>query len=360
MATQSDTPSAPQAQTVEQPTPPPLLEELVAKAVADGLKKSEAPSVLMTDQGLRAQTMRGLHELAGIIVRSGWAPKGMNAEACFTAMAKGAEVGLSHLEALYSIAVINGRPAIWGDAMLALVMASGKLEDKAETFEGEGDQLKAVCLAKRRGMATPVRWEFSVADAKQAGLWGNSGTWKQYSRRMLQMRARAFALRDAFPDVLRGLVSAEEARDIPPEAEDGPLPAVDPKGTEQEQMLQMFGGDNAANGTEQTEPDVTLGSFAEPADPEPREDGPGTEPQQERHCSKEQATKLTKLAVKTLKCSVKTAPEVLANQAWEWNEGKPIGRQLKRFSDLSEAEAVRMIGELEGLQAEMAASEGGA
>jgi hypothetical protein len=32
---------------------------------------------------------------------------------------------------------------------------------------------------------------------------------------MLQMRARGFALRDAFPDVLKGLQSAEEARDTP-------------------------------------------------------------------------------------------------------------------------------------------------
>jgi hypothetical protein len=52
-----------------------------------------------------------------------------------------------------------------------------------------------------------------VAEAKKAGLWGKQGPWTQYPRRMLQMRARGFALRDAFPDVLRGLVTAEEAAD---------------------------------------------------------------------------------------------------------------------------------------------------
>jgi hypothetical protein len=56
---------------------------------------------------------------------------------------------------------------------------------------------------------------FSVADAKRAGLWGKSGPWTQYPRRMLQLRARGFALRDAFPDVLKGLVTAEEAQDYP-------------------------------------------------------------------------------------------------------------------------------------------------
>jgi hypothetical protein len=34
---------------------------------------------------------------------------------------------------------------------------------------------------------------------------------------MLQMRARGFALRDAFPDVLKGLITAEEAADFPEE-----------------------------------------------------------------------------------------------------------------------------------------------
>jgi hypothetical protein len=57
--------------------------------------------------------------------------------------------------------------------------------------------------------------QFSVADAVRAGLWGKSGPWTQYPKRMLQLRARGFALRDAFPDVLKGLVTAEEAQDYP-------------------------------------------------------------------------------------------------------------------------------------------------
>jgi hypothetical protein len=52
-----------------------------------------------------------------------------------------------------------------------------------------------------------------VADAKAAGLWAKGGPWTQYPKRMLAMRARGFALRNAFADVLRGLVTAEEAGD---------------------------------------------------------------------------------------------------------------------------------------------------
>jgi hypothetical protein len=52
-------------------------------------------------------------------------------------------------------------------------------------------------------------------DAKRAGLAGKSGPWSQYPARMLALRARGFALRNAFADALRGLVTAEEAQDYP-------------------------------------------------------------------------------------------------------------------------------------------------
>jgi hypothetical protein len=54
-----------------------------------------------------------------------------------------------------------------------------------------------------------------MADAKRAGLAGKSGPWSQYPERMLALRARGFALRNAFADALRGLITAEEAQDYP-------------------------------------------------------------------------------------------------------------------------------------------------
>jgi hypothetical protein len=112
-----------------------------------------------------------------------------------------------------AIAVVNGRPSVYGDTALAVCKGSPVCEWVRETIEGEGEHMVAVCQAKRRGDAQPVESRFGVAEAKKAGLWGKQGPWTQYPRRMLQMRARGFALRDAFPDVLRGLVTAEEAAD---------------------------------------------------------------------------------------------------------------------------------------------------
>lgn len=140
----------------------------------------------------------------------------------------GSEVGLRPMQALQNIAVINGRPCVWGDALPALCKASPVYEDIVETWEHQDDPdlLTAVCIAKRHG-SSPVTARFSVMDAKRAGLWTKSGPWQTYPRRMLQMRARSFALRDAFPDVLKGLTSVEEALDNHSGADQLPPPTID-------------------------------------------------------------------------------------------------------------------------------------
>ncbi len=168
-------------------------------------------------RGLALSTMADAMKFGEMIANSDFAPKDFRGKpaSCVLAIQAGAEIGLSPMQAMQSIAVVNGRPSIYGDAALAVVKASPVCEYVTETIEGDGEQMVAICTAKRRGYPAPTISRFSVADAKRAGLWGKSGPWTQYSRRMLQMRARGFALRDCFPDVLRGLVTAEEAQDYP-------------------------------------------------------------------------------------------------------------------------------------------------
>jgi hypothetical protein len=166
---------------------------------------------------LALATFDDAFRFAKMVSQSDFAPKDFRGkpESCLLAIQHGSEVGLSPMQSLQSIACINGRPSVWGDAALALVIGSPVCEYVRETVDGEGDAMVATCEAKRRGYEQASVVRFSVADAKKAGLWGKTGPWTQYSRRMLQMRARGFALRDAFPDVLRGLVTAEEAQDYP-------------------------------------------------------------------------------------------------------------------------------------------------
>lgn len=127
------------------------------------------------------------------------------------AIQMGGEIGLSPMAAIQNIAVINGRPSLWGDALLSLIQSHPDCEDVIEELDEK--TMTATCTIKRRGRTPTVR-TFSKADAETAKLWGKAGPWQQYPKRMLQMRARGFAVRDAFPDALRGLYVAEEAADI--------------------------------------------------------------------------------------------------------------------------------------------------
>ena len=172
-------------------------------------------------RGLALSTFEDAFRFAGLVAKSEFAPKDFRGkpESCMLAIQHGAELGLSPMQSLQSIAVVNGRPSVYGDTALAVCKGSPVCEWVRETIEGDGDSMVAVCQAKRRGDAQPVESRFGVAEAKKAGLWAKGGPWSQYPRRMLQMRARGFALRDAFPDILRGLVTAEEAQDYPTEPE---------------------------------------------------------------------------------------------------------------------------------------------
>jgi hypothetical protein len=145
---------------------------------------------------------------------------------CLVAIQWGMEIGLKPLQAMQNIAVINGRPSLWGDAVIALARNSPMCEYITETCT----DTVATCKVKRKGEPEQTR-TFSMDDAAKAGLKGKQGPWAQYPKRMMQMRARAFAIRDVFPDVLKGLPVAEEVMDSPRDmgaAQEVTTPTVEP------------------------------------------------------------------------------------------------------------------------------------
>lgn len=157
-------------------------------------------------------------QLADILAKSDWVPKEHRGKPgnVLVCMQFAEELGMPILAALQNVAVINGKPSIWGDMALALVRKHPDCLGVVETFDDRS--MTARCEVRRRGQEEPIVSEFSLEDAKRAGLAGKPGPWKQYPKRMLQMRARGFALRDSFPDALKGVITAEEAMDYPPQS----------------------------------------------------------------------------------------------------------------------------------------------
>lgn len=181
------------------------------------------------DGALQMRTLGEAFCVARLLIASGFAPKGASVEGAVVSIMEGKRLGLDPLAAVQGIAAVNGRPTLWGDAMVAVVKASGLVEDEKVEWVPSHKEPQAVrYTVKRKGVPTPYVGEFSRLMAERAGLWGKPGPWKTNPDRMLLNRARTFALRDGFADVLKGMTSTEEARDAAREAvvtvEARPLP----------------------------------------------------------------------------------------------------------------------------------------
>lgn len=236
--------------------------------------------------GIQIKTAGDLHKFARIVVHGEMVPKGMDVKKAFAAMAFGMTIGLTPIQAVQTIAIVNGSPFVWGDGFLGLLYASGQLADIEETYEEE--TRTARCMMKRVGRDRAVVRTFSYDDAEAAGLLGDSRrqTWIKYFKRMCQMRARRLCGRDLFPDVIGGLnfredyeeaarIEHERTKDIEVTVSDVdsdsvPQPTRDPEALEEEELEQTTGQLAEALGIDESgEP--WGGSTDGQAPPEPEE-----------------------------------------------------------------------------------------
>jgi len=186
-------------------------------AVATTAKRSPA----MSRPAITVEYVEALQAYSTVLFKGGLCPsfKGLASrpELVAAIIEVGKDLGLPPTQALANVMIVRGKPAIYGDAALALIRSSGLLEDFEESYEGKPgtDQFAAVCRVKRKGAARERISKFSVADAKRAKLWGKDGPWSEYTERQMMFRARSWACRDEFGDVLCGLAFVEEAQDAP-------------------------------------------------------------------------------------------------------------------------------------------------
>jgi hypothetical protein len=124
------------------------------------------------------------------------------------------------MQSLRTIAVLNGRPVPSADGCVAAVMASGHCDYFREL---ETTDAYSTWETQRRGDPQPRRFTFTIDDALRAGLTQREH-WRAYPKRMLAARAKKYLAQDTYPDVIGGLLSAEEALDL------GAVPTDAPNG----------------------------------------------------------------------------------------------------------------------------------
>ncbi len=182
------------------------------------LQREYRPPVEIVDGEMQVRSMDDLWRVARAVWASGIVPSSITSlEALFVCLSCGLEAGLSVMQSLRGVMVVNNVPSVWGDMAMALVRASPLCEWIKEWEEfSKDDGLVAICETQRRGDPEPIRRTWSERDNKTAGL-DNKTIHKQYPGRMRKARARAFCIRDVYPDVLGGLSIVEEQRDVDPE-----------------------------------------------------------------------------------------------------------------------------------------------
>jgi len=184
------------------------------------------------------ETMRELTSMVKHYMRAGMVPRGLEGRnqaeteaRVAVAIEYGMALGFTSLQSMAQVCIVNNRPSLWGDALLSLCLKhSAWAGQKVEwTGTGENRVCTYTCFRMCQGQAMPYTVSFGAADAKRAGLLGKPGPWQQYPDRMMLARARAFALRDSFPDALQGAVGVEEMEGLSSSQADSATEALQAK-----------------------------------------------------------------------------------------------------------------------------------
>lgn len=147
---------------------------------------------------------------AKLLVASGVLPRAVKTPAAaFAIMARGRELGLTMMQSFGAIHVIEGKPTLSADLMVALV----KRGQKSKYFRVvESTNEKCTCETWRVDDPEPTRLTYSLDDAKIAGLLGKDN-WKHYPRAMLRARCKSELARMVYEEELMGIYMPDEVEE---------------------------------------------------------------------------------------------------------------------------------------------------
>jgi hypothetical protein len=172
-------------------------------------------------QGLSVQNFDDLQRIADYLAKSGLIPATLQKKPADVAIIlwKGHELGLSPMQAIDSIDVIQAKPALKPEAQLALIYSR---VPEAEVEIANDHQKVSVTVTMKRPGRAPYTAFWDMERAKKLGL-ANKPNYLSQPMTMLKWRAVGEAARTVFPDITRGMYNTEEAQDFGNEN----LPATD-------------------------------------------------------------------------------------------------------------------------------------
>lgn len=170
-----------------------------------GAKQTAALTVRDESRAFEANDLHGAIEVARMAAGSKIFKGVASPEAAFVVIATGRELGLTAMQSLRGIHMIEGKPSVSADAAMAIVLK----HPACESFRMvTSDNTAATYEAKRHG-SPPQRMSFTIQDAATAGLSGKDN-WRRFPAAMLRARCGLALARAVFPDALMGVYDPDE------------------------------------------------------------------------------------------------------------------------------------------------------
>jgi hypothetical protein len=175
--------------------------------MSDMTKYTESPATRF-----QPQDAESLWKMANMIGKSGLKPASLKSpEDVMIVLMTGVELGLSVMQAMRGIHVINGKPAMSAEMLMAVVQNDPRCQYMMLV---ESTDTVATYETLRAGNPEPTRISYTIEDAKRAGL--NSATWKSHPAAMLRARASSSICRAVYSDIIMGLYTDDEVQHFEP------------------------------------------------------------------------------------------------------------------------------------------------
>jgi len=174
------------------------------------MKATESP--VLRPVGLDLDLFERAEQIAARLAKSTLLPAALRGKPADLAviMITGHELGLSPMQALRGLHVVEGRPVLSADLIVGLV----KKHPACKYFRlVESTDERATYETLREGEPEPTRITWTIQQAVKAGLTGRSN-WKAHPAAMLRARASAALARAVYPDVAMGIYDPDEALDF--------------------------------------------------------------------------------------------------------------------------------------------------
>jgi hypothetical protein len=193
-------------------------ERLKAESQARDREYVQQSEVKITEAGIEASNMAGLYRVAKLFAASDLVPDHFKRkpENCFIALQMAHRCRVDPFAFMQKCYLVHGRPAIETQLALAMINASGLIKGRViYTLSGEGHDRKCVAKVVTTDTGETIEMDCTVKLAMDMGWWSKKDSlWPKMTDLMLRYRSALWLIRTTFPEVLMGLSTLEEERDI--------------------------------------------------------------------------------------------------------------------------------------------------